>query len=90
MDRIFVTAGDWAVGANEVQWILYRRRSQARGGWNAFYFVRSSKDILAQGLREKGADDDTARFLLSGLPDTFDQWKASQSSPQPVSDPIGG
>jgi hypothetical protein len=79
MDRVFATAGDWALGADELQWILYRRRSQEHGGWIGISFVRSDRSILARCMHEKGMDDDTARLLLSKLPDTFDLWKASQS-----------
>jgi hypothetical protein len=81
-DQIFSIAGDWALGTDEVQWILYRRRSLRLGGWKGVSFVRSSRDILARCMREKGVDEDTARLLLSGLPDTFDQWKSSQDSSQ--------
>ena len=77
-DRVFVTAGDWAVGADELQWILFRRRSQRLGGWIGVSFIRSTRDILARCMRERGVDDDTARLLLSGLPDTFDEWKSLQ------------
>jgi hypothetical protein len=80
-ERIFATAGNWALGADELQWILYRRNSQAHGGWKSISFVRSSKDILARCMREKGTDEDTARLLLSGLPDTFEQWKRTKYSP---------
>ena len=79
-DRIFATHGDWAVGADELQWILYRRRSRRLGGWTGVWFVRSTRDILAMGMRERGADDDTARLLLAGLPDTFDQWNRAASA----------
>jgi len=78
-DRIFAEADGWAVGADEVQWILYRRRSQRLGGWIGVSFVRSTLDILKRCMREKGVDDDTAIKLLGGLPDSFDQWKANRS-----------
>jgi hypothetical protein len=74
-DRVFASVGDWALGADEMQWILMRRRSREHGGWKSVSFVRSSRDILARCMREKGTDEDTARLLLSGLPDTFDLWK---------------
>jgi hypothetical protein len=76
-DRIFATAGDWAVGADGLQWILFRRRS---GGWRPVSFVRSTRDVLARCMREKGVEPGTAAQLLSGLPETFDQWKANQST----------
>jgi hypothetical protein len=30
-------------------------------------------DITSRRMREKGVDGDTARFLLSGLPPSFDE-----------------
>ena len=78
-DRVFATAGDWAVASDGVQWMLMRRRSQRLGGWKGVSFVRSTRDILARCMREKGVDEDTAVQLLSGLPDSFDQWKAAQA-----------
>ena len=79
-DQIFVTAGDWSVGADELQWILFRRKG--RESWRGVSYVRSTRDILARCMREKGTDAATAQLLLSGLPDTFDQWKASQDGSQ--------
>jgi hypothetical protein len=72
MERIFATSGDWALGSDGIQWILYRRW---RNGWRGVSFVRSERNILARCMQEKGADNDTARLLLSGLPDTFNEWK---------------
>ena len=73
-DRVFAIAGDWAVGADGVQWILLRRWKDDK--WRAVSFVRSTRDILARCMREKGTDNVSAAQLLSGLPDTFEQWKA--------------
>jgi hypothetical protein len=30
MERISATSGDWALGSDDVQWILYRRRLKTR------------------------------------------------------------
>jgi hypothetical protein len=79
-ERIFTTAGDWALASDGIQWILCRRRMGQQEGWRPLSFVRSSKEILARCMREKGTDVDTARLLLSGLPDNFDQWKTNQSN----------
>ena len=78
-DRIFAAAGDWAVASDGIQWILQRRWKD--GKWRDVSFVRSTRDILARCMREKGADSAIAAELLSGLPDTFDQWKATQACP---------
>src|SRR5215510_2957002 len=78
-ERQFAVSGDWARGADNLQWILYRRRSKARGGWEAVSFMRSTRAVLERCCREKGCGDDTARNLLTGLPDTFDAWKATRT-----------
>jgi hypothetical protein len=43
-ERQFVFSGQWALGAE--QWILYRRRSRERGGWQGVSFVRSDPGAL--------------------------------------------
>ena len=50
-DRQFVFSGQWALGADELQWILYRRRSRERGGWQGVSFVRSERAILERCMR---------------------------------------
>jgi hypothetical protein len=48
-DRIFATAGDWAVGADELQRMPFRRRTRRAGPYRqAVPFVRSTRDILAR------------------------------------------
>jgi len=77
MDRIFATAGDWSLASDGVQWMLMRRHPRKRGdSWDAVSFVRSDREILARCMREKGVEARDVRFLLTGLSDTFDQWKA--------------
>ena len=76
-DQIFATGNDWALVSDGVQWVLMRRKGPS---WRAMAFVRSGKDILARCMRERCVDVAEASFLLSGLPDTFDQWKASHAA----------
>lgn len=64
-DRVFVTAGDWALGSDGIQWILYH--SQRLGGWTGVSFVRTTQDVLAMCMREKGLEPDTAAALLFRL-----------------------
>jgi hypothetical protein len=78
-ERIFATAGDWAIANDGVQWTLLRRRSQSFGGWKSVSFVHSTRDVLARCMREKGVEPATAAHLLCGLPDSFDAWKTSQT-----------
>ena len=79
-DRAIAVSGDWAVASDGVQWIL--QRGYAKGGWRNVSFVRSTRDILARCMRENGINEDTAAQLLSGLPDTFDQWKTLLHTPE--------
>lgn len=84
-DRVFASAGDWALASDGIQWILQRRYGTS---WRNVSFVHSTKDILARCMGEKGVEVLDARQLLSGLPDTFDQCKAAQPGPlwpQPLS-----
>jgi hypothetical protein len=88
-DRVFATSGDWALASDGIQWMLMRRRTRSAGSyWNPVSFVRSTRDILARCMREKGVDERAAGILLSGLPDTFDQWKTNQLARQAVSCPL--
>jgi hypothetical protein len=56
------------LAADDLQWILYRRRSEKRGGWKGVSFVRSTKTILARCMREKGCpEQDTNAFIRGEL-----------------------
>ena len=85
-ERQFAVSGDWALGADNLQWILYRRK--AKTGWRAVSFVASTRQVLERCMREKGCEPSTAKNLLAGLPDTFDAWKATRplwsAAPSPV------
>jgi hypothetical protein len=74
-DRQFRVEGEWALASDGLQWVL--QYSTTGKQWKAISFVRSTKDILARCMREKGCEPLIAEKLLSGLPDTFDEWKSS-------------
>ena len=79
-DRI-ATQGDWALASDGLQWMLMRRQQVLPGPGPIGSPSRSSArqgDILARCMREKGVGAATARFLLAGLPSSFDEWKALQ------------
>ena len=77
-DQVFATSGDWALASDGVQWMLMRRHPRKHGdSWDPVSFVRSSKDVLARCMREKGLEPGTAAQLLAGLPDTFEQGKTA-------------
>jgi len=74
-DRLITTSNGWAVGADNLQWILYRQyESEAKFPWRAISFVRTQRSILERCMREKGCPQSVRAILLAGLPDTFDQW----------------
>jgi hypothetical protein len=80
MAEHFAFAGQWALGADELQWILYKRHVR-RGGrvtWDGVSFVRSERLVLERCMREKGVSGRERAVLLAGLPDSFDDWKGSQ------------
>lgn len=83
--KIFRQHGRWALASDGLQWILYRRtwreiaRPNQPESWKAVSFVRSTREILARCMREKGTEAPTAALLLEGLPDSFDQWKALET-----------
>lgn len=75
LDNRFVTAHDWALASDGMQWILlHNHRQDGTGRWQAVSFVHSTRDILARCIREKGCRPGNARHLLKGLPLTFNEW----------------
>ena len=67
-DKIFRVSGDWSLASDPLQWILMRKTHPVS-------FVRSTKEILARCMRDKGTPPDDAQRLLDGLPATFDEWR---------------
>ena len=65
--RQIVARGRWAIATDGVQWILQRRRGDR---WESLSFVRTTRDILARCMRQKGVRPDEMG-LLAGLPDRF-------------------
>ena len=86
-DRVFAIEGDWALASDGIQWMLMKRTAEKRSNrepWQAISFVRSTRYILARCMREKGVGDAAMRSLLSGLPDTFDEWKRTAHATEAV------
>jgi hypothetical protein len=82
-DRQFAVSGRWALASDGLQWMLQCWRGQH---WQSVSFVRSTRDILARCMREKGCPPEDAERLLAHLPATFDEWKATRSHSQAVVD----
>jgi hypothetical protein len=71
MEKQFITSSGWALASEGAQWILQRKY---RGQQKSVAFVRSTRDILARVLNEKGVAPETASELLETLPSTFTEW----------------
>jgi hypothetical protein len=72
---MIAVSGKWALGADDLQWILYRRRSEANGGWKALSFVSSTRGVLERCMREADCLDEDRAVLVAGLPPTFNEWR---------------
>ena len=70
---------DWALGNDNLQWILYRKQRRQehdpRPSWHAVSFVSSTREVLERCMREKGVSPAEAIEMVRDLPDTFEQWK---------------
>jgi hypothetical protein len=86
-DRVFLRLSEkYALGADELQWILYRANGRDHVAdpplelkyWRAISFVSSAKAILHRCMREAGCVPVCrAASELAGYPGTFDAWKAA-------------
>jgi hypothetical protein len=87
-DRIFLRLGEnGALGADDLQWILYRSRRTMPPGmdtpliqrdWVGVSFVRSTRARLEACISEKGIQPTAeGQAALDALPATFDAWKRS-------------
>ena len=78
MTDIFLRLNDdWSLGADSLQWILYRRRERkGHVGWRPIRFIASNKLDLMQVLREtRCSPSDQALRSLNQLPETFREWR---------------
>ena len=84
-DTTIAISGDWSVTTDGIQWILRRRvgtdRRTGKPVWESVSFVRSTNDILARCMREKGTPSEDARKLLAGLGERFSPPKVVNPSP---------
>ena len=82
-DKLFRISGRWALASDGLQAVLLRQKRSEK--WGGVSFVRSTKDVLARCMREKGTPPDDQRRLLDGLSATFDEWlEASHGAVTPA------
>jgi hypothetical protein len=86
-------SGDWLVASDGLQWIL-RRRKIVRGSatWIPGSFVRSTRDILARCMREKGCPPEDAQILLEAVGERFLPLRAATTprTGERALEPVGG
>jgi len=71
---------DWALGYDNQQWIVYKRRQQqGKTAWRPMSFIASKKLVLLRVIAELGCVPTAdAQRDLDQLPDTFRAWLAGQ------------
>jgi hypothetical protein len=68
-------SANWAVLADDRQWMLCRRRKNGKS-WDAVSFVASTKAVLMRCIHEKDAVvDPEGQAALGALPESFQAWK---------------
>jgi hypothetical protein len=81
------SSGNWAVANDGAQWVLWKAR-KGNSQWYAVSFVRSTKEVLARCMREKGTPGDVAARLLAALPDRFGHEHVSAALIQHSTKPV--
>jgi hypothetical protein len=84
-DRMVLRLSEtWAVLADDRQWMLCRRRTNANSGWKPLSYVASSKAVLLRCIGEKGAVVDAqGQAALDALPESFREWQRQMTEPAP-------
>ena len=55
-DRFIIQLSEkWALGYDELQWIIYRWRGKAKG-WRPMFFIASYKRVLMHVIEERGVE----------------------------------
>ena len=71
---LFLLSEKWAFGFDELQWIVYHWKGDAKG-WRPTFFVRSNKRVLMRNIKERRvAVTPDAKEALGHLPFTFKEW----------------
>jgi len=83
-ERRFMVSGNWALGADNLQWILYRAKKSRTAPWVGVSFVSSERSILERCMRTYDVPGQDRAVLLAGLPPTFKEWKQAAKSLEPV------
>jgi hypothetical protein len=79
-DMVIAVSGDWSVATDGLQWILQKRR-KGKHPWYGVSFVRSTRDILARCMKEKGCPPDDAARLLAACSVRFEPPQAPPPQP---------
>ena len=74
---LFQLAEGWALGADDLQWMLLRaRKRHAETVWQPVVFIASTKSILRRCMAESGIRiTANVQALLDELPERFQEWR---------------
>jgi hypothetical protein len=80
--HLFDLASGWALGFDDNQWILLRRRNfRTQRGWKPVSFIATNKTILLRVLRESAVQPTPdAQIKLDALPVRFKDWRVMSVS----------
>ena len=82
---LFDLAPGWALGYDNNQWIVLRRRNlRTQCGGKAVSFIGCEKTTLLRVLREKGVElNPEAQASLELFPERFLDWRDQHTAPPP-------
>ena len=98
-DALFLRLNErFALGADDLQWILYKSRREDAPApnaplevrdWFPISFVHSTKGILLRCMREKGCFPwIEAQAAIEAMPSTFNAWKAATTCRKAILEPV--
>ncbi len=75
---LFDLAPGWALGADDLQWIVLRRRNfRTQRGWKPVAYVATKKSYLLRVLADRDIEVNAfSQANLDCLPDTFLKWRS--------------
>jgi hypothetical protein len=84
-EGVIAASGDWSVATDTIQWILRKRRIlKGQPIWQGVSFVRSTKDVLARCMREKGCPPEDAARLLGAISVRFESSAVVNTTPEEI------
>lgn len=73
-------AEEWALGTDNIQWMILKKRKVRNGNpWRPVCFISSFKRVLMLSLRERGVKiTPEAKYILGRFAETFKEWRGDK------------